>query len=255
MLLPSIGHNRSNNAHGPNSSPGLSGPSMMELDSDDHAAAAPAAPSAAASSSSAAASAPSASSLLPAAPPMLLSANSLVHPSRRPLLVVGGAVVAVPAVARRADPTVAASSAASAKQPKGALPPGLASMFTADQLQQITAATESTDAASASCADPAAASASAASAAASAPSRLPLSQLAPTHCLVFHPALFDAQSNDRVEHAKALACGSSSADVESVVRSWQPALADSMLCASGLATTALPASRAGSPSHSAIVKG
>ena len=67
--------------------------------------------------------------------------------------------MAVPPVARRSGPTPAASAAAAAKQTKGALQPGLASMFTAEQLQQFAAAEEAAAAASASSAAPAAAAA------------------------------------------------------------------------------------------------
>jgi hypothetical protein len=214
-------------SHGSNSSPGLSGPVMMDLDSGDDAAAASAPPSAAASSSSAAASASSASSLPPAAPSLSPVPHSHLHPSRMGHFRVGGAAVAVPPMTRRSAPTGAASSSAPARRPKGALLPGLASMFSPERLQQMAAATEAGAAASSS-----GAGSDAASAAAAAPSLPSSSQPSLSHCLVFHPALFSEQGNDRAVHAKALDLGPHrTREVESAVASWQPALRGSMICA------------------------
>lgn len=214
-------------SRGRNSSPRLSGPTMMDLDSGDDAAAASAPPSAAASSSSAAAAASPASSLLPAAPSLSPEADSRLHPSRTGHFKVGGAAVAVPPMARRSAPTVAASSSAPARRPKGALPPGFASMFSPALLQQMAAATEAGAAASSS-----SAGADAASAAAAAPSLPSSSQPSLSHCLVFHPALLSEQGNDRAVHAKALDLGPhGTKEIESLVASWQPALRGSMICA------------------------
>ena len=233
LLLTANTREQPDNVDESNSSPRLSGPTTMELASDDDAAAPSAAPSADASSSSAAASVPAASSLLPTARPMPPHTTNHVHHSRQAQLSVRGAAVTVLPVDRRSASSTAAPSAAAAKPRKGTLQPGLASMFTAAQRQQIEAAEEAAAAAAASSAAPAAAAASAASSAAAAPSSRP-SLMAPSHCLVFNPALFNEQSNDRADHAKALACGPTPADVEAIVVAWQPALQRSMLCAFAL---------------------
>ena len=229
LLLHTTGGQRCNHPHGHNTNTELAEDSKMDMTSDDEAADRPAAPAAAASSSSAASSAPPVLPILPTAPLVFSHAFGSVHPDRVGQLTIGGSSLEVPPVGRRSgaashpSSSPSASSAATVTQSKRGVSAGLA---------LLCKAAKEAAAASAAAAPVASGAISSSDTAPAAPLSLSVIAMQPTHCLVFNPALFNEQCNDRVEHAKAIAAGPSHPmDVQSIVAAWLPSLRDNMHCA------------------------